>query len=367
MSKVYVLTNQATRNEVWVFDRDDSGVLTGPGDQKFATFGEGNGTAASTADPLFSQGALGMSADHQLLFAANAGSNDVSCFSVQADGSLKFGDKAGSGGIQPVSVTASGDMLYVLNAGDARNAGTISGIRVTAGGQLTPIPGSHRTVPRGGSHILFSPDGTRLVVIGRRANTIDVYPVTTDPATGDPTLGPVRSRPTPVAAPFAGVFTGRDTAGRDLLAVCSLDNMVGLYTLDAAGTLDLPGVSIPSGGQGSCWAVVDNPAAPAFVYISNAVSSTITSFAVSRPPAPGNPTLVPGAAGPADVDGLGATDMAVTSDHRFLYIVAGTESPDPAAPDVRRWEVKGYRVNNDKLDPVNTADLPIGSQGIAAS
>ena len=106
---VYVVSNQAPHNSVFVYDRADDGTLALA--QEVSTHGAGTGV---TLDPLVSQGALAMSADGKLLFAVNPASGDVSAFTVSAN-RLSFASKAPSGGAFPVSVTVKGRLVYVLN------------------------------------------------------------------------------------------------------------------------------------------------------------------------------------------------------------------------------------------------------------
>ena len=135
---VYVLTNQVS-NAVAVFDRAPNGTLTPAG--IFSTGGAGNpvpppGDAA--ADPLASQGALVLSNNNKLLFAVNAGSNEISVLSIGKD-SLTVVDKVSSGGVRPISLTLHGDLLYVLNEGGTPN---ITGFTVSNTGELTLLPSS---------------------------------------------------------------------------------------------------------------------------------------------------------------------------------------------------------------------------------
>ncbi|MFN8558217.1 MAG: beta-propeller fold lactonase family protein [Dehalococcoidia bacterium] len=69
-----------------------------------------------------------LSANNQYLFAANAGSNDISVFAVQAGG-LRLLDRMASGGVRPTSLTVAGDLLYVLNAGGTGNITGFTGAR----------------------------------------------------------------------------------------------------------------------------------------------------------------------------------------------------------------------------------------------
>ena len=93
---VYTLTNQVAGNAVAVFARAGDGTLTPAG--SFSTGGAGTGAG------LGSQGAVTLSNDGRLLFAVNAGSNDVSVFRVNPEG-LSLLSRTPSGGTLPASVT----------------------------------------------------------------------------------------------------------------------------------------------------------------------------------------------------------------------------------------------------------------------
>ena len=110
---VFVMTNDAGKNQVIAFERNTNGTL---GEStSYDTHGRGSG---GTTDPLESQGSLTLSQDHSLLFAVNAGSGSVSVFSVHK-ALLTFLNKAPSGGAQPSAVAEHGGLVYVLNSGGA--------------------------------------------------------------------------------------------------------------------------------------------------------------------------------------------------------------------------------------------------------
>src|SRR6266702_148088 len=128
---VYTLTNQVGGNAVAVFARGADGRLTAAGTVSTG----GTGTGAS----LGSQSAVTLSDDGRSLFAVNAGSNDVSVFSVSPGGGLALASRTASGGTLPISLTVHGNVLYVLNAG---GTGNISGFAVGTSGTLTAIAGA---------------------------------------------------------------------------------------------------------------------------------------------------------------------------------------------------------------------------------
>src|SRR5437016_11969061 len=63
---------------------------------------------------LFPYTTLFRSQNHAFLFVVNAGSNEISSFSVGPQG-LTLADKVWSGGQRPISVTTHDNFLYVLN------------------------------------------------------------------------------------------------------------------------------------------------------------------------------------------------------------------------------------------------------------
>src|SRR5215207_3140636 len=167
---VYVMTNQAA-NAVAAFNCAPDGSLTPAG--VFPTGGSGDPVAQPgdpPTDPLASQGSLILSENNHLLFAVNAGSDEISVLAV-GKGALTLVDKVASGGDRPISLTLHEDLLYVLNEGGTPN---ITGFTVGDGGQLTPLAGSTRPLTGGGAadpaEVSFNPDGTLLAVTEKDTN-----------------------------------------------------------------------------------------------------------------------------------------------------------------------------------------------------
>ena len=95
---VYVMNNDAVKNEVLAYQRLFDGRLTLK--ERFATGGRGSG---GTTDPLQSQGSLTLSHDHTLLFAINSGSGTLSSFHL-IGGVPILVDQEPTGGSEPVAV-----------------------------------------------------------------------------------------------------------------------------------------------------------------------------------------------------------------------------------------------------------------------
>ena len=81
---VYTMNNSPSGNAVIAFRRAPDGSLTPLG--TFATGGTGTG---GTIDPLQSQYAVLLNSSHRVLFAVNAGSDQLSAFRVRADATLE--------------------------------------------------------------------------------------------------------------------------------------------------------------------------------------------------------------------------------------------------------------------------------------
>src|SRR2546425_4184675 len=291
---VYTLTNQVAGNAVAVFDRAADGTLTAAG--TIATGGTGTGGG------LGPQGAVALSDDGRRLFAVNAGSNDVSVFSVGPAG-LSLASRTASGGALPISLTVHGNALYVLNAG---GAGNISGFTVGATGGLTPIPGSIQPLsatnvgPAQGS---FSPDGRRLVVTEKTTNLLDVYTVDANGAAGART-----SFTSAGGTPFGFAFGHRND-----VFVSEATGSASSYVLGAANLSLLSGAVLTHRGA-PCWAVVTNDGR--LGYTGNG-SGSVSAFAIAPD---GSISLVDADGATALVAG-GVNDIALSGNSRYLYVL----------------------------------------------
>src|SRR5256712_7809689 len=162
------MSNSASGNQVILYTRAADGSLTWKAN--YATNGLGiTGLTGSN------QGGLVLSEDGRWLIVVNAGSNDISLFSVNHKG-LTLTDRTSSQGTMPISVTVHGNIVYVLNSGGAESTGNIAGFALRDG-QLSEISGSVQplsgvTAP---AQISFNPSGTVLVVTEKSTNKIDTF------------------------------------------------------------------------------------------------------------------------------------------------------------------------------------------------
>jgi len=298
---VYTMTNDAGGNKVVAFDRLANGWLRPAG--TYATNGLGSGGG------LGNQGGVVLSDNGRWLVVVNAGSHEVSLFSVHRRG-LTLRDTVPSGGVQPVSVAIHRDLVYVVNAGDD----SIAGLRIGRHGTLSPVPGSSQPLSGAGTdpaQVGFSPGGRFLLVTEKATNLIDVFPVHRDGS-----AGPGVSYPASGTTPFAFDF-----GKRDLLFVSEVfggaedSGAVSSYELTRDGALEVVDGSVPNTETAPCWLVVTRGGR--YVYTTNTPDDSLSAYAVDfeghlELVDPDGRTGEPGA-------GTNPLDMDLSDDGRFLY------------------------------------------------
>jgi 6-phosphogluconolactonase len=334
MDRIYVQTNDGERNEIVAFDRAADGSLSARG--RFETGGRGSGTPH-----LASQSSVALSGER--LLVTNAGSDELSLFSVEPDG-LRLEARVASGGSQPTSVAVAGDLAYVLNNGTP----SIFGFSL-AGSGLEPIAGSDRplAVDADPAQIAFGPDGHTLVVTERGTNSITTFAVGAAGRTdGSQTI------PASGATPY-----GFDFAGGSLVVTEAFGGAIGAaaassYALEGDRLVPVS-ASVADTRSEVCWAAVSKDGR--FVYVTNFGDGTISSYAIGDD---GSLELLEAVAASTNLGAKGVRDEAITSDGRFLYALDA---------DARR--VYGWSVGDDgSLAPVGDADgLPETVAGLAAS
>jgi 6-phosphogluconolactonase len=306
---VFVMSNNADRNQVIGFERQDDGTFVER--QGYDTGGRGSG---GVNDPLESQGSLTLSTDHSLLFAANAGSGDITIFRVEGD-SLLFAGIQLSGGSQPVSIAQWQNLVYVLNSG---GAGSVVGFRLDRFGELRPIANSTAFLSAnatGGASISISPDGQTVAVVERIANNIDTFHIN-----ADGTLGPIVVNP----SPGAGAFSARFAPNGALLvsetgpAGAMNASAISSYHILANGTLSAVSQSVPTDGAANCWNALSPDGTR--VYTSNAGTSDIAGFTIGTG---GTLSPLPGTIVGANPAGSTNLDIAISGDGKFLFSLNG--------------------------------------------
>lgn len=302
---VYVNTN-ATANEIWVYTHGSDGMLTFAG--AYPTQGAG-----SNATNLSSQGSVALSKNGKLLFAVNAGSNEITSFRVNA-GVLTFAQKVSSGGTFPVSVAIFGNLLYVLNGQGTAN---ITAFRVGTTGAMTPIANSTRNLSTAlpkPAQVGFNATGKILVVTEISTNKIDTFTV----ASNGLATGP-RVQASAGGGPFGFAF---DNAGHLIVSEVT-NSSTSSYSVAATGRLTPVTKALVDFGKAACWvANTNNPNFPQqYSYVTNTGSSTISGYAIATDGsisllnADGKTFVLPTMSEPLD--------MAMTPDSNYLYVLQG--------------------------------------------
>ncbi len=306
----FAMTNRSTGNEIIVYKRAFDGALTRVG--SIPTRGTGIGTDLDT------QGGLRLSRDHRFLYAVNAGSDDITVFSVRGT-HLTFLQKTYAGD-EPNSLTIHGRLLYVLDGSVAGNG--IRGFRLHDNGTLTPLSGSLRllsspiAVP---GQVEFSPDGRFLLVTQKTtnvllkpANAIDVFRVRDN---GFASALPQRERSHGVR-PFSLAFRN----DHQLVVVESFNAApaaaaVSSYRLSTHGNLNVISGSVRNRQTDTCWVVVTDD--DRYAYTANFGSGTISSYRID--PA-GQIQLLDDRAAFFSLFSQ-PVDLALSSDSRYLYLL----------------------------------------------
>jgi 6-phosphogluconolactonase len=346
---VYVLTNQV-ENAVAVFHRSAQGTLTPAGE--FPTGGAGDpvppGGGGPAPDPLASQGALILGRGNQLLFAVNAGSNQISVLKIRGS-ALDLVDVVDSGGTRPISLTLHEGLLYVLNAGGSPN---ITGFSVGDDGTLTPLADSTQPLIGGAAadpaQIGFSSDGTLLVVTEKAGNRLNTYIIDESGLPSAPIDNPSNGM-----TPFGFAFNNAGTLiVSEAFGGAPNQSAVSSYGASEDGILNVISGSVPDLQTAACWVVTTNNGK--FAFVSNTGSGNVSSYRVSGED--GTLTLVNSVAGDTGADSA-PIDMALNNSSRFLYVLGGASQ-----------SVASFRVErNGNLSSIDSdGGLPLGAQGIAA-
>ncbi len=346
---VFAMTNETADNRIITYSRATNGTLDRVG--SISTRGNGIGVDLDT------QSGLELSNDHRFLYAVNAGSDDVTIFSVDGT-NLTFLEKVYAGD-QPNSLTIHRDLLYVLNGSVAGNG--ITGFRIASDGTLAPLRGSFRllsspiAVP---GEVQFSPDGRFLLVTQKTTNVL-LKPQNAIDAFRVKSNGLTSATPKRIAShglrPFSLAFR---PDGR-LVVVESFNAAPGAsalssYRLTSEGKLSVISGSVPNRQTDTCWVVITDDGR--YVFTANFGNGTISSYSFSST---GKVRLIDGNA--AFLGALSQpVDLALSADSRFLHLLLrGTGG------------VASFRIEeNGTLEPLGvvTGGLPVadGASGLAA-
>ncbi len=299
---VYTLTNSTAGNEVVMFKMSGHGTLLMAG--SFSTGGTGSGAG------LGSQGSLVLTGG--LLFAVNAGSNDVSVLSVRENG-LTLLDKKPSGGTAPISLTVYDRLLYVLNSGTPEN---ITGFRINNNGTISQISGSSQPLSGAGvgpAQIEFSPNGRILIVTEKASSMIDTYIVGYNGIAGAPVI-----QPSTGTTPYGFAFDRRGhLIVSDAFGGGSLAGAVSSYYVSSGGISLITG-PVYDEQTAPCWVALTGNGR--FAYTTNTGTSNISGYRIR----PNGGLILFKDGGNTASTGAGShpIDLAVNNDSQYLYALS---------------------------------------------
>lgn len=322
-----------------MYTRTGNGTLTFR--RTYPTGGLGSGGG------LGNQGGLVLSNNNRWLFAVNAGSDEITVFAVRHD-RLIFRDKIYSGGSTPVSVTFDRGLLYVLNAG----SDNISGFTLNRRGKLTSLAGSTRSLSgtgTGPAQIEFDPDGELLVVTEKATNLIDTFVLDNH---GLP--GAISSFASVGATPFGFAF---DMRGRLVVSEAAGGapdaSSVSSYRLSDKGNLSVISGAVPTTESAACWVVITKNGR--YAYTTNAGSSSVSGYRIRRN---GSLSLLDADGATGDTGaGSAPIDMALSRNSQFLYTLSAADG-----------SIAAFRVrhNGSLRDVQRLEGLTTGLNGLAA-
>ena len=345
---VFAMTNESDDNRIITYRRTANGALDRAG--SISTRGHGIGVDLDT------QSGLELSPDHRFLYAVNAGSDEITVFSVNGT-ELTFQQKVYAGD-QPNSLTMHDNLLYVLNGSVAGNG--IRGFRMGSGGSLTPLQGSARllsspiAVP---GEVQFSPDGRALLVTQKTTNdllppknAIDVFKVNNH--------GLASAIPRRVASHGLRPFSMDFRNDHQLVVVEAFNaapakSAVSSYRLTSRGALKVISGSVDNGQTDACWIVITKD--DRYAFTANFGSGTISSYRFGNM---GQVRLLDGKAAFLGIESQ-PVDMDLAANSHYLYLLLrGTGG------------VASFRIqDNGGLRPLGvvTGGLPVadGASGLA--
>lgn len=340
---VYSMTNAAPINEIIAFHRSRNGILK----RINAYQTGGSGTGEAVVDPLSSQGSVILSSWGRFLLVVNAGSNSISSFRVSHRGELSLVDVVSSGGVKPNSLAAFGNLLYVTNAGNNITASNITGFRIESDGSLTLIAGSTHALSTTNAQpacVVFSPDGSQVVVSELNNNRLSVFQLNIDGTLSGPTINNSSG-----AGPFGSVFL---SSGPLLNAEAGTDALSS-YNLAANGVLSIISGSVLNFQNASCW--VSKSRFEHFAYVSNTGSHTIAIYRIGRD---ANLTVADIVYSTFRAQGA-PIDNGVSRDGRNFYALNGNQG------SISVFNIgRNGRLN--RIQVIKNTGLPeVGAQGLA--
>jgi 6-phosphogluconolactonase len=341
-SFVYIITNPDGPNAVSAYSRNPRN-----GKLKFVTSyptgGQGDGAVEG-----ISQHSL--VTDGSYIYAVNAGSNDISAFSIQKDGSLQLvGSPVNSGGLSPVTIAVHNNLLYVANQGDSDTPANLVGFTVN-NGLLQSLSGSTIALNFNDDpgDVLFNKAGNLLIDTRIGGDIIDTYQVDSNGRLKRITR--LTEQPGAFGAAFNPVndqqlFVGLSGAASNATYLVSNEGQISPINSVTDFAIADP-----------CWLVLSKDGK--YAWSTGFIDSLISLYKVDA-----NGTLSLISSDITEDIGRFSTDLALSSDGKYLY----QSKPLPTKPIINVLRVSQSLTSNTKnagLEEVETIDVPLGSNPI---
>jgi 6-phosphogluconolactonase len=315
-SYAYTLNNDGEQNGVVVLERHDDGTLTEMAGSPVPT--GGRGLAVPTGGDFDAQGSVRVHGKY--LLAVNPGSNSVAVFTMDGRRLTPVaGSPFSSGGVTPLSVTARGDLVYVANQAipfmNPSVKPNITGFRMGADGQLTPIPGSTIEFPDGlgPAQVEFSPSGSVLAVTAgfQTDGHIHTFAVLPD---GRLQEGPGSPFLTREVSGTVGYSWSAD--GKHLLVSNFRGSAMTVFAVDGTtAAIEPKGPAYPNGGGAACWTALSPDGQT--LYTGNFVGNSISAYAVM----PDGKLSLLGTVARREAMMPDTKDIEVSPDGKYLYAI----------------------------------------------
>ena len=384
---VYMQTNNFVDNQnaILAYKNSGDGMLVPLAGSPFLTGGTGLGNPNQILGPADSDNQIMITADKKFLLVTNAGSNNITVFSIQTDGSLVpvAGSPFSSGGQTPSSLWASGSYIYVVNKSQdplhtITMAPNYTALMMDAGGKLSPIPGATFETTPGSSPAQALVSRDRKFLFGA-----DFLGFMLNPARG--TLRSFVINTSPVITPVAGTpYTIPDGGGalglwqhpaENILYVgFPTQNKFGIYTIDPASGALLFKSSV-NAGPAACWIRTNKSGSR--LYTLNSAENSISVFNSESPMAPVSlDKFTLKNSGPLIPNGMGGSSTTsedfsfeFSTDEKFLYVLSQHTSKDFSIGNYNYFHVLTVATDGRLTEPGEPLQVPVAAtvrpQGLA--
>ena len=299
---------------------------------------------------LASQGAIQVSNDGRLLFAVDAGSNQVSVLRIQPDGALQLSQVLASNGPSPVSIAVHHNLVYVANAGAV--GPNFTGFTLNLFGQLQPLAHSTVSLANGSQpgDVLFQQRDRdeRRRHASSATSQIDTFACVG--RSGLLAAAPGSPSPAQWLGPYGSEI--RPTNPQKLFVSNAHNVGAGTGTVSAFnvafnGSLQSIGAGPFADDQTApCWIEITHDGQ--FLFTVNTASGEISRYAI----APNGSLTLLGSTPVSNTGGVGAVDARLSNDGRTLYV-----------DESRLGAVGAFAVNGGNLTelPSSPVALPAGA------